>query len=119
MVKWYICLLITESTKASKYRAKSRSLWSSRDAVSLNLQAGPDLDYQDREQQSTALHFAAWDGRLEVTKLLLQAGASLEIRAAGGATPLHAAARRGFTDVAIALLAHGANPNASTDKGYR
>ena len=57
------------------------------------------------------LHLAA--GFLPVTECLLDAGASPQARAAGGATPLHWAALSGFQAVAQVLVgSSGAEANA-------
>jgi ankyrin repeat protein len=53
---------------------------------------------------------------LEVARLLLQAGASINARNSFGATPLHGAAQRGQTELAAFLLAKGADINARDNK---
>lgn len=86
-------------------------------------------------QGSTALHFAARAGDLESTRILLDAGVDVNIRAqpdAGsrqesrgvraditfpGSTPLFVATVRGHVALALFLLDHGADPNVM-DAGF-
>lgn len=42
-------------------------------------------------QQSTALHFSCWHGHAQLTRMLLEAGASIEARTQDGDTALHQA----------------------------
>src|SRR5262249_33271029 len=92
----------------------------------------------------TALHFAAREGDIDITKQLLEAGVDVNIRsqvvmvdekqrtreyAAGagvaggmseesaGSTPLVVATVRGHVPLALFLLEHGADPNVA-DAGY-
>src|SRR5579871_3295097 len=70
----------------------------------------------------SALHIAAWRGRLEVTKLLIERGAPLEVKNRSGATPMDLALRalldpsewspnKYTLDIARALAAAGARIN--------
>lgn len=47
----------------------------------------------------TALHAASTSGSLEVVRLLLEAGAELNVRASDEETPLGAAARMGHLEI--------------------
>ncbi len=61
----------------------------------------------------TAVHFAAQEGQLALTKLLVKAGSDLEATSSRkGCTPLHLAAGRGHSEVMSALIDAGANPNS-------
>ena len=63
----------------------------------------------------TALHLAAQEGNLEITKLLLGAKANVEAKTKiGDYTPLHLAASGAHLTVVQALLAAGAKPGAVT-----
>ncbi len=66
----------------------------------------------------TALHLAAFFGRLGATTRLLESGASLAAvsRNPLANTPLHAAVAGGHSEVALFLIARGADVNA-TDSG--
>lgn len=57
-----------------------------------------------------ALHFAAGDGRLPVIKVLLRAGATVDMRCGGGGTPLYVAAQMGQLAAARRLVEAGADP---------
>jgi hypothetical protein len=89
-----------------------------------------DVDVRGRKGR-TALSHAAEAGNVEITKLLLEEGASISARqysvsgwAGGhnphhcsGITPLHWAARKGHKQVVELLLQYGANPNARGTAG--
>lgn len=68
----------------------------------------------------TALHLAAFFGKAEVTRTLLDAGASVDTygRNPFANQPLHAAAAGRHVDVCRLLLAAGADVNASQHGGY-
>ena len=57
------------------------------------------------------------NSRLEICKLLLEAGASTKARDDNGNTPLHLAARWGFEKIVALLLDHKANVFKSNDYG--
>ncbi len=66
----------------------------------------------------TALHFAAREGRLQVAKELVAAGADMNLVAASDdASPLTTAIINGRLDVASFLLDQGADPNLSNKDG--
>jgi len=52
-----------------------------------------------------------------VTDMLLAAGAAVNVRQAGGWTPLHQAAARGHAEMVRRLLDYGADPDAANDDG--
>src|SRR5262249_391916 len=60
----------------------------------------------------TPLLYAARDGRLEEARLLVAAGANVELAEANGIRPLLMATLNNHLDVARVLLANGAKPNA-------
>lgn len=66
----------------------------------------------------TALHHAAFKGRLDVVKLLIGAGADVNAEDNSGGTPLHAAVIGGHADVAGFLIASGANIEAKEADGW-
>jgi len=65
----------------------------------------------------TPLLFAARDGDVESTRLLLDAGADVNEAAPDGTTPLLAAAHNARDEIAAVLLERGANPNAADMSG--
>lgn len=79
-----------------------------------------DRDY-DRNTGETALARAVSDGRIEVVKALLEAGARSEGLERDW-SPLFSAVLYGYADIVEVLLEHHANPNAKTpllfENGY-
>ena len=65
----------------------------------------------------TPLLFAAREGVAESARLLLKAGADVNVQAADGTSALALAAMSGQTEVAEVLIEHGADLNAA-DSGY-
>lgn len=67
----------------------------------------------------TPLDAAARGGCRPVVEFLLERGAGADLRTRGpdGGTPLHAAAERGFADVAAVLLSYGADVRARDAAG--
>lgn len=65
----------------------------------------------------TAMHSAVSRLQSEVVRILLEAGASPNVRQSAGWTPLHAAAANGDRVSAEVLLAAGADPSATNDEG--
>lgn len=61
------------------------------------------------------LHFVCFRGEVEMTRALLEAGATITVKADRHQTPLHYAARRGQISTAAVLLQAGADP-AAVDK---
>ena len=66
---------------------------------------------------NTALHFAAYNGHLEVAKLLLAKGGSLDLLNNEGKTPLHYAAKYGKSQVAELLLNNKARIDLPDNEG--
>ncbi|RDD34218.1 ankyrin repeat protein [Wolbachia endosymbiont of Cylisticus convexus] len=64
------------------------------------------------EQGNTPLHTAAWEGNLEVVKLLLKHGADVHAENFERKTPLHFAAWEGGLKVVKLLLKHRADVHA-------
>jgi len=63
------------------------------------------------------LHSAAAGNWLELTKLLLQAGAPVNAHQAEGFTPLHSAAQNGNIEIIKCLIEAGADVNATESEG--
>ena len=80
------------------------------------LDAGADPELED-DAHWRAIHHVAFNGRLEVTELLLSNGVDVNIRAARGETPLWVAAGYGRTQVVEYLLKNGADPNIANNAG--
>ena len=63
----------------------------------------------------SALHWSSKNGDLEMSKLLMRAGAKVDIKCRFGMTPLHLAAKHGFLPVCQLLVENGADINANDD----
>jgi ankyrin repeat protein len=61
---------------------------------------------------------AAWNGHLEIVKLLLEHGADVNAKMEGLGTALHLAASNGHLEIVKLLLENGADVNAKTEGGY-
>ena len=84
-----------------------------RAAVERLLAAGADLNAVSRNAlHNTPLHAAVAGGHVDVSLLLIEAGAGVNVSDAGGHTPFHIAAEGGYAPVVKALLARGADAHA-------
>ena len=72
----------------------------------------------ENEYDNTALHDAAWDGKVDVLKMLLAAGADLNHRNLCNHTPLHFAVYGGNSEAVELLLLHGANVHTQKIEGH-
>lgn len=80
--------------------------------VARRFDAMPHLDVSG----VTLLHYACEFGAGGCVRLLCDRGADVNVRAAGGVTPLHLAARGATADVVVCLLDRGALPWSSDDQ---
>jgi len=88
------------------------------EAVTLLVEHGAEVDAFGRGWMTgTALHSGVSRLQSEVARILLDAGASPDVRQSGGWTPLHAAAMNGDLASLELLLAAGADPAATNDEG--
>ncbi len=77
--------------------------------VAALLKGNPTLVHSRDQHDDTLLHHAA---TADIARLLLKSGADVMACGWMGATPLHDAAWEGHADVAVVLIAHGADVNA-------
>ncbi len=85
--------------------------------VRRTLEAGANADQLDDVLGVSPLSMAAMKGDLELAKLLLAGGASVDVRNKDGATPLLGAAFLGRIEVLEFLLDQGADPEAKSAAG--
>ena len=83
------------------YRPELHKLVDARNtgAIQAYIEQGKDLDVCDRAMQRTALHQSALLGLTQISQLLIEAGASTQIKDKEGATPLYIAALGGHTSI--------------------
>ena len=103
------------------YRPELHKLVDARNtgAIQAYIEQGKDLDVCDRAMQRTALHQSALLGLTQISQLLIEAGASTQIKDKEGATPLYIAALGGHTSIVELLafveqnIAQGGDPNST------
>jgi ankyrin repeat protein len=88
-------------------------------AIRSRLEGGSEIEDHSDDGYS-ALHLAAYFGRLEVARMLLERGADPNSVAQNQSrvTPLHSAVAGGHRDLAGLLLALGSSPNAVQQGGF-
>lgn len=82
------------------------------EALEARVAEEPELVNASTDAGRTPLHYAASANRVEVIRMLVEAGARLDAQDETGMTPLHAAAFWGRRDAAGALLEAGADLHA-------
>jgi hypothetical protein len=78
-----------------------------------------NVNVKDNWDEVTPLHYAAWNGHIEIARLLLQNGAEVNARSHGDYTPLHCASFHGHVDILHLLVENGADLEAQNNDGYR
>jgi ankyrin repeat protein len=121
IVKTILALLVMTvlATAAVSENAKlpEAAMQGDKAAVAALLKQGVDVNSVQGDG-STALHWAAYHGDLEMTKALLKAGASVKAATRiGKMTPLYMASQNGNPAVIEALLAAGANAREVNTNG--
>uniref|UniRef100_UPI00358DF44C NF-kappa-B inhibitor alpha-like n=1 Tax=Myxine glutinosa TaxID=7769 RepID=UPI00358DF44C len=79
------------------------------DIVKYLLELGSDINAQDPKSGRTALHFAVELHRPTLVEILAKKNADINASTYSGCTPLHLAVGRGAMDLAVMLLASGAD----------
>src|SRR6266404_5466403 len=79
--------------------------------VKFLLEHQADVNIQKDNKRQTALHWAAYNGELEICRLLLKYKANLELRTENQMTPLNLASATGHHDIVEELLICGAIAN--------
>lgn len=76
-----------------------------------------DMDKDFNNDGEFALHWAAYHGRHETLRFLIEHGAEVNVRAKDGRTPLHTAVRQNLSTTVSVLLEYGADPLAVIREG--
>lgn len=106
------------SFDASSALSKAAAVGQTRVVRKLLGQHGMDIDWHDPSSQGrTALHCACENGHLEVVKLLVDHGASIEVTDNNGTTPLLEAAGAMSLDVVKFMEGKGSDINVATTDG--
>jgi ankyrin repeat protein len=107
----YELMMIPQNKKAEMIMREIEKDEPNLNLVSDLIVLGANVDWQDEDNyNSTPLHWAASWGRLEIAKMLIDAGADVNVQT-NGETPLHRAAGRGEVEIARMLIDAGANVN--------
>lgn len=94
------------------------SYFGNEDGVRLLLLNGADPNVSSKNGYNVyPIHSAVAANYDMIAKMLLEAGADVNVVQMSGATPLHSAAHNGNIDLLIVLLEAGANVNATTEDG--
>ncbi|KAE9611514.1 hypothetical protein Lal_00011946 [Lupinus albus] len=86
------------------------------DRVKKCIEEGAELNRKDQNGW-TALHWAAFKGRMKSLKVLLEHGAEVDAIDGDGYTPLHSAAHAGHLQVVLLLIAYGSQVNLKSFQG--
>jgi ankyrin repeat protein len=90
------------------------------EAVKYLIKAGAEVNSPSKNSlKVTPLQSAVAGGHLEITRLLLESGASPNVRERGGYTPLHTAAHNGDVEIVRSLIFGGANVEAVSEKNEK
>jgi len=73
----------------------------------------------DEVSGATCLSIAAYNGHLDICRLLIEKGAQLEVKSTEGSTPLHEAAEQGNIEIVRLLCDRGADIEARDDSEWR
>jgi len=87
------------------------------ETIRQHIKAGSDLNVLEPSRASTPLITAAFLGKTEAAKILIDAGADLNYKNIDGSTALHTAAAFGKTEAAKILIDAGADLNCQNNAG--
>ena len=108
--------LLTLSLAAANSDVADAAMRKDRTAVQGLLQKGANVNAAQSDG-ARAIHWAVYNGDLEMTKVLIAAGADVKVANRNGSTPLWLASTNGDAAIIRALLDGGANPNESLPLG--
>ena len=81
-------------------------------AIEKIIKSNPNSVFEtDIEEGYTALHYAAWDNKFDIVKLLIKSGAEIDPIGEDGLSPFLLAANNGFYEIVEILADNGADIN--------
>lgn len=86
-------------------------------ALEVFILAGGDVNVRDEEYEDTPLHIAAWEGNLEIARVLIKEGSSINSLNNSLSTPLHYAVFNDHLQLVKELIKSGADVSLSTKDG--
>jgi len=87
------------------------------DVAAVNKALEGKVDIDARQNNATALMWAAHNGHDDVAEILINKGADVNAKDAAGYTPLVYAALEGHTDILALMIKHGGDVNTKTKNG--
>src|SRR5678815_319497 len=108
--------LLTMALAAANTDVADAAMRKDRAAVQALLQKGANVNAAQADG-ARAIHWAVYNGDLEMVKMLVGAGADVRVANREGSTPLWLASTNGDAAIIRALLDAGANPNESLPLG--
>ena len=109
-------LLLTISLAAANTDVADAAMRKDRAAVQALLQKGANVNAAQSDG-ARAIHWAVYNGDLEMTRMLIAAGADVKVANRNGSTPLWLASTNGDAATIRALLDAGANANETLPLG--
>jgi ankyrin repeat protein len=114
----YELMIIPPNKKAEMIVGEIKKSKPNLNLVSDLIVLGANLDWQDEKWGWTPLHLAAIKGNEETARMLIDAGADLNLQDEDGYTPLNWAARVGKIEIVRMLIAAGADVNLQNEDGW-
>lgn len=114
----YELMIVPPNKKAEIIVKECRKFEPNLNLVGDLIALGANLDWQDEENDGwTPLHVATFNGKTEIVRMLIGAGAKLDILDEDGCTPLHLATRRGIVEIVKILVDAGARTDIQANNG--
>jgi uncharacterized protein len=112
-----VCLSVWLQASSSESRVADAAMGGDASTVRSLLKQGADVNAAQGDGM-TALHWAARQGDVDLTRMLVYAGANVRaVTRLGGYTPLLMASERGYASVMDVLLKAGSDPKIATSSG--
>ena len=114
----YELMMIPPNKKAEMIVEEIRKDEPNLNLVSDLIVLGANLDWQDEDNYGrTPLHRAAYYGKVEIARMLIDAGADLNVQDNSEQTPLHLVTILGHEEIARMLIEAGARKDIQDNKG--